>query len=143
MFYFVRNDSDVRLQRSDKMAASLVSSGTRRSRAVGACPTQAKECDGPMTATLTAPVEALFREQVAKGHFPSLDRALEVAVKTVDGRRASHTRSNRGWTRRFRIPANASRSHNCTRKRHEGVVSRETPATSMPKALAKLRWRRV
>ncbi len=43
-----------------------------------------------MTATLTAPVEALLREQVANGHFPSLDRALEVAVKTVDGRRASH-----------------------------------------------------
>lgn len=43
-----------------------------------------------MTATLTAPVEALLREQVAKGHFPSLDRALEVAVKTVDGRRTSH-----------------------------------------------------
>lgn len=42
-----------------------------------------------MTATLTARVEALLREQVAKGHFPSLDRALEVAVKTVDGRRAS------------------------------------------------------
>jgi murein tripeptide amidase MpaA len=43
-----------------------------------------------MTATLTAPVEALLREQVAKGYFPSLDLALEVAVKTVDGRRASH-----------------------------------------------------
>ncbi len=43
-----------------------------------------------MTATLTAPVEALLREQVAKGHFPSLDRALEVAAKTVDGRQASH-----------------------------------------------------
>lgn len=43
-----------------------------------------------MTATLTVPVEALLREQVAKGHFPSLDRALEVAVKTVFGRRASH-----------------------------------------------------
>lgn len=43
-----------------------------------------------MTATLTAPVEALLHEQVADGHFPSLDRALEVAEKTVDGRRASH-----------------------------------------------------
>jgi hypothetical protein len=32
----------------------------------------------------------LLREQVAKGHFPSLDRALEAAVKTVEGRRASH-----------------------------------------------------
>ncbi|MFM7604407.1 MAG: hypothetical protein ACKO8Z_04315 [Prosthecobacter sp.] len=44
-----------------------------------------------MTATLTAPVEALLREQVANGYFPSLDRALEVAVKTVDGHRAFHT----------------------------------------------------
>lgn len=43
-----------------------------------------------MTAALTAPVESLLREQVAKGHFPSLDRALEAAVKTVFGRRASH-----------------------------------------------------
>ena len=43
-----------------------------------------------MTATLTAPVEALLREQVANDHFPSLDRALEVAVKTVYGRRAFH-----------------------------------------------------
>lgn len=41
-----------------------------------------------MTATLTAPVEALLREQVAKDHFPSLDRALEVAAETVDGRLA-------------------------------------------------------
>jgi hypothetical protein len=40
-----------------------------------------------MTATLTAPVEAFFHVQVAKGHFPSMDRALEVAVKAVDGRR--------------------------------------------------------
>gem|GEM_PF-4340094 len=39
-----------------------------------------------MTATLTAPVGALLREQVANDHFPSLDRALEAAVKTVDGR---------------------------------------------------------
>lgn len=43
-----------------------------------------------MTATLTAPVEALLREQVAKGDFPSMDRALEAAVKTTFGRRASH-----------------------------------------------------
>jgi hypothetical protein len=48
------------------------------------------EFEGPMTATLTALVEALLREQAAKSHFPSMDRALEVAVKTVDGRRASH-----------------------------------------------------
>ena len=43
-----------------------------------------------MTATLTTPVEALLREQAAKGHFPSMNRALKVAVKTVDARRASH-----------------------------------------------------
>lgn len=42
-----------------------------------------------MTATLIAPVEALLHEQVAKGHFPSLDRAMEAAMKTVDCRRAS------------------------------------------------------
>ena len=36
-----------------------------------------------MTATLTAPFEALLCEQVANGHFPSLDRALEAAVKAV------------------------------------------------------------
>jgi hypothetical protein len=43
-----------------------------------------------MTATLTAPVEGLLREQVTKGHVPSLDRALEAAVKTTFGRRTSH-----------------------------------------------------
>lgn len=32
-----------------------------------------------MTATLTALVEALFREHVAKGDFPSLGRALDGA----------------------------------------------------------------
>jgi hypothetical protein len=42
-----------------------------------------------MTATLTAPIEALLREQVAQGHFPSVEFALETAVKTVFGRRAS------------------------------------------------------
>jgi hypothetical protein len=42
-----------------------------------------------MTATITAPVEALLREQVEKGFFPSVDFALEVAVKTVFGRQAS------------------------------------------------------
>ena len=51
---------------------------------------QAKEDEGPMTPTLSTPVEALLREQVAKGHYPSLDRALEVAVNAVDGRLASH-----------------------------------------------------
>ena len=72
--------------------AALVSSSpdTGGSRAIGACPAQAKEYDAPMTATLTAPVEALLREQVDNGNFPSLDRALEVAAKTVDGRQASH-----------------------------------------------------
>jgi len=79
--------SEVSVQQSDKTAALVLSlSGTRASRAVGACPVQAKASEGLMTATLTAPVEALLREQVAKGHFPSLDRALEAAVKTVDGR---------------------------------------------------------
>jgi hypothetical protein len=43
-----------------------------------------------ITATLTVPVEALLREQVAKGDLPSMDRALEAAVKTTFGRRASH-----------------------------------------------------
>jgi hypothetical protein len=43
-----------------------------------------------MTATLAAQVEALPRDQVTNSHFPSMDRALEVAVKTVDGRQASH-----------------------------------------------------
>jgi hypothetical protein len=42
-----------------------------------------------MTATLTAPVEALLREQVTNGQFPDIERALETAVKTVFGRRAS------------------------------------------------------
>jgi hypothetical protein len=43
-----------------------------------------------MTASLTTPVEALLREQAAKGHFPSMDRALEAAVRIVFGRMASH-----------------------------------------------------
>jgi Arc/MetJ-type ribon-helix-helix transcriptional regulator len=42
-----------------------------------------------MTATLSPPVEALLREQVGKGHFSNVDDALENAVKTVFGRRAS------------------------------------------------------
>jgi len=42
-----------------------------------------------MTATLSAPVEALLLEQVANGDFPTVDFALETAVKTVFGRRAS------------------------------------------------------
>ena len=42
-----------------------------------------------MTATLTPPVEALLREQVANGAFSSVDSALEAAVQTVFGRRAT------------------------------------------------------
>ena len=42
-----------------------------------------------MTATLTPSVEALLREQVANGQFESVDFALEAAVQTVFGRRAS------------------------------------------------------
>lgn len=52
---------------------------------------RAKAYDFLMTATLTAPVEALLREQVSNGHFPSVDFALEAAVKTVFGRCASQT----------------------------------------------------
>ena len=65
-----------------------------------------------MTATLTAPVEALLREQVAKGHFPSLDRAFEVAVKTVDGRRASHALESL-LDETSHLPANAWPSRHC------------------------------
>jgi len=43
----------------------------------------------PVTATLTAPAEALLREQVASGQFSSVDSALKAAVQTVFGRRAS------------------------------------------------------
>jgi Arc/MetJ-type ribon-helix-helix transcriptional regulator len=42
-----------------------------------------------MTATLTAPVEDLLREQVANGQFQNVDQALEAAVLTAFGRRAS------------------------------------------------------
>ena len=38
-----------------------------------------------MTATLTAPAEALLREQVASGQFSSVD----AAIQTVFGHRAS------------------------------------------------------
>ena len=41
-----------------------------------------------MTATLSSPVEVLFREQVGKGNFSRVDDALGSAVKTVFGRRA-------------------------------------------------------
>jgi len=52
-------------------------------------PCEPKHTIGRMTATLTTPVEALLREQVANGHFQSIDLALETAVQTVFGRRAS------------------------------------------------------
>jgi hypothetical protein len=42
-----------------------------------------------MKATLTAPAEELFREQVASGQFASVDSALEASVQTVFVRRAS------------------------------------------------------
>jgi hypothetical protein len=42
-----------------------------------------------MIANLTAPAEALVREQVASGQFGSVDAAIEAAVQTVFGRRAS------------------------------------------------------
>lgn len=42
-----------------------------------------------MTATLTAPAEALLREQVASGQFSSVNSAVEAAIQTVFGRRAS------------------------------------------------------
>lgn len=42
-----------------------------------------------MTATLTAPAEALLREQVASGQFSSVDSAVEAAIQTVFGHRAS------------------------------------------------------
>ena len=42
-----------------------------------------------MTATLAEPIESLLREQVANGQFPSIEIALETAVKTVFGRTAS------------------------------------------------------
>lgn len=42
-----------------------------------------------MTATLTAPAEALLREQVDSGQFTSVDSAVEAAIQTVFGHRAS------------------------------------------------------
>ena len=42
-----------------------------------------------MTANLTAPAEALLREQIASGQFSSVDSAVEAAVQTVFGHRAS------------------------------------------------------
>jgi Arc/MetJ-type ribon-helix-helix transcriptional regulator len=42
-----------------------------------------------MTATLTAPAEALLGEQIASGQFSSVDSAVEAAIQTVFGHRAS------------------------------------------------------
>jgi hypothetical protein len=42
-----------------------------------------------MTITLTAPAEALLREQIAQGSFANIDSAVEAAVQTTFGRRAS------------------------------------------------------
>ena len=42
-----------------------------------------------MTASLSEPVESLLREQVESGQFPSIELAIETAVKTVFGNRAS------------------------------------------------------
>ena len=42
-----------------------------------------------MTATLSTPAESLLRERVASGEFLSVDEALDAAVPTVFGRRAS------------------------------------------------------
>lgn len=42
-----------------------------------------------MTATITEPAELLLREQVENGQFPSIEVAIETAVKTVFGRSAS------------------------------------------------------
>jgi Arc/MetJ-type ribon-helix-helix transcriptional regulator len=42
-----------------------------------------------MIVTLAAPAEALLREQVASGQFSSVDSAVEAAVQTVFGHRAS------------------------------------------------------
>lgn len=42
-----------------------------------------------MTATLTASAETLLREQVANGQFNSVDSAVEAAIQTVFGHRAS------------------------------------------------------
>ena len=42
-----------------------------------------------MTAPSTAPAEARLREQVASGQFNSVDSAVEAAIQTVFGHRAS------------------------------------------------------
>jgi Arc/MetJ-type ribon-helix-helix transcriptional regulator len=42
-----------------------------------------------MTATLSAPAESLLRERVASGEFRSVDEALDAAVRTAFGHRAS------------------------------------------------------
>lgn len=47
-----------------------------------------------MKATLTAPAEALLREQVDGGQFTSVDSAVEAAIQAVFGHRASKARES-------------------------------------------------
>jgi len=42
-----------------------------------------------MTITLTGPAEALLREQIVQGSFANIDAAVEAAVQTTFGHRAS------------------------------------------------------
>ncbi len=72
-----------------------------------------------MTATLTAPAEALLREQVASGQFSSMDFAVEAAIQTVFGL-APARRLNPCSMKPFSIPDDVCRSRNCGGSRHEG-----------------------
>ena len=51
---------------------------------------QANASEGPMTAILIAPGRSLAPRASRRRSLPSMNRALEAAVKTVDGRQASH-----------------------------------------------------
>lgn len=42
-----------------------------------------------MTVTLTAPTESLLKEQVATGGYASIDSAIEAAIQTAFGWRAT------------------------------------------------------
>ncbi|HBJ82919.1 MAG: hypothetical protein Q8M07_18090 [Prosthecobacter sp.] len=42
-----------------------------------------------MTVTLTEPAESLLRKQVAEGGYPNVDAAVEAAVQTAFGWRAT------------------------------------------------------
>lgn len=65
------------------------------------CSTTAQSAEGPLasanaggyhvavTANLSIPAEALIREQIESGQFSSVDSAVEAAVQTVFGTRAS------------------------------------------------------